>query len=132
MGVPRQVPHRQPAAHELPIGAVVDVWSLLKGNLQQASKSDLVSGTLTNVCCESSARDAMMLGCNVIMLSDANATLTDEEHAAALNTFSMFFGDVMTTGEVFARVSALASSDRDNVASSEPVVCTVSPVCWRP
>jgi hypothetical protein len=42
MGVPRQVPHRQPAAHELPIGAVVDVWSLLKGNLQQASKSDLV------------------------------------------------------------------------------------------
>ncbi len=34
----------------------------------------LVTGTLTNVCCEASARDAMMLGYKVIMLSDASAT----------------------------------------------------------
>jgi uncharacterized repeat protein (TIGR01451 family) len=52
----------------------------------------LIAGTLTNVCCESTARDAMMLDYKVLMISDANATLTDEEHAAALNTFMMFFG----------------------------------------
>jgi hypothetical protein len=36
------------------------------------------------------------------LISDCNATLTDEEHAAALNTFMMFFGDVMTGDEAIA------------------------------
>jgi ureidoacrylate peracid hydrolase len=57
----------------------------------------LVAGTLTNVCCETTARDAMLAEYKTVMLSDGNATLTDEEHAAALNTFRMYFGDVMTT-----------------------------------
>jgi hypothetical protein len=59
----------------------------------------------------------MMLGYNVIMPSDANATLTDEEHAAALNTFSVFFGDVMATKEVIARVggSSQPRSAKSNV-----------------
>jgi ureidoacrylate peracid hydrolase len=64
----------------------------------------LIAGALTNVCCESTARDAMMHDYSVVMVSDANATLTDEEHAAALNTFMMFFGDVMSAGEAIARI----------------------------
>jgi ureidoacrylate peracid hydrolase len=64
----------------------------------------LIAGTATNVCCESSARDAMMLDYRVIMLSDANAASTDEEHAATLNNFMLFFGDVMTADEAIARL----------------------------
>jgi ureidoacrylate peracid hydrolase len=64
----------------------------------------LITGTVTNVCCESSARDAMMLDYRVIMLSDGNASLTDEEHAASLNNFLIYFGDVMTTDEAIARL----------------------------
>jgi ureidoacrylate peracid hydrolase len=64
----------------------------------------LIAGTATNVCCESSARDAMMLDYRVIMLSDANATWTDEEHAATLDNFMLFFGDVMTAEEVIGRL----------------------------
>jgi ureidoacrylate peracid hydrolase len=64
----------------------------------------LVTGTVTNVCCESTARDAMMLDYRVAMLSDGNASLTDEEHAASLNNFLIFFGDVMTTDEAIARL----------------------------
>jgi ureidoacrylate peracid hydrolase len=64
----------------------------------------LIAGTATNVCCESSARDAMMLDYRVIMLSDANATWTDEEHAATLNNFILFFGDVMTADEAIGRL----------------------------
>ena len=64
----------------------------------------LIAGTATNVCCESSARDAMMLDYRVIMLSDANATWTDEEHAATLDNFVLFFGDVMTAGEAIGRL----------------------------
>ncbi len=64
----------------------------------------LITGTATNVCCESSARDAMLRDYRVIMLSDANATWTDEEHAGTLNTFAIFFGDVMSTDEALARL----------------------------
>ncbi len=71
--------------------------------------SVLVTGTATNVCCESSARDAMMLDYRVTMLSDANATWTDEEHAATLNSFMLFFGDVMTADEVSGRLVPVQS-----------------------
>ena len=70
----------------------------------------LVAGTTTNVCCESTARDAMMLDYRVAMLSDATAARTDEEHAASLNTFHMFFGDVMTVDEAMARLAPVARS----------------------
>ncbi len=69
----------------------------------------LIAGTATNVCCESTARDAMMLDYRVIMLSDANATWTDEEHAATLNSFMLFFGDVMTADEVSGRLVPVQS-----------------------
>jgi ureidoacrylate peracid hydrolase len=64
----------------------------------------LITGTVTNVCCESTARDAMMLDYRVIMLSDGNASLTDDEHAASLNNFLIYFGDVMTGDEAIARL----------------------------
>jgi ureidoacrylate peracid hydrolase len=69
----------------------------------------LIAGTVTNVCCESSARDAMMLDYRVIMVSDANAALTDEEHAATLNSFLVAFGDVMTSGDVIQRLTPAAA-----------------------
>lgn len=68
----------------------------------------LVAGTATNVCCDSTARDAMMLDYRVAMLADANATWTDEEHAATLDTFRSFFGDVMTTDEAIGRLRPAA------------------------
>jgi ureidoacrylate peracid hydrolase len=68
----------------------------------------LIAGTATNVCCESSARDAMMLDYRVVMLADANATWTDAEHAATLNNFALFFGDVMTSEEAIGRLVAVS------------------------
>jgi ureidoacrylate peracid hydrolase len=68
----------------------------------------LITGTVTNVCCESTARDAMMLDYRVIMLSHGNASVTDEDHAASLNNFMIYFGDVMTIHEVTARLSPVA------------------------
>ena len=68
----------------------------------------LITGTVTNVCCESTARDAMMLDYRVVMLSDGNASLTDEEHAASLNNFMVFFGDVMTADEAITRLVPVA------------------------
>jgi ureidoacrylate peracid hydrolase len=65
----------------------------------------LIAGTATNVCCESSARDAMMLNFNVAMVSDALATHTDEQHAASLLAFYSYFGDVLSVDEAIAGLS---------------------------
>ena len=61
----------------------------------------LIAGTKTNVCCESTGRDAMMLDFKVVMVADCCAALSDDEHQATLETFIQQFGDVMTSGEVF-------------------------------
>jgi ureidoacrylate peracid hydrolase len=66
----------------------------------------IVVGTATNVCCESTLRDAMMMNYKCIMVSDANATRTDEEHNATLATVAVIFGDVRTTDEVVALLNA--------------------------
>lgn len=60
----------------------------------------VIVGTLTNVCCESSARDAVMSDFKTILVADANAARSDEEHMATLITFIQSFGDVRTTDEV--------------------------------
>lgn len=65
-------------------------------------KNVLIAGTKTNVCCESTGRNAMMLDFNVVMVSDCLAALSDEEHLASLETFIQQFGDVMTGDEVIA------------------------------
>ena len=66
-----------------------------------------VTGTLTNVCCEATARDAMMRNFHVIMVADGNATYTDAIHNASLTSMSINFADVMTTDEV---IGALAGA----------------------
>jgi ureidoacrylate peracid hydrolase len=57
----------------------------------------LITGTVTNVCCESSARDAMMTNFRTIMVSDGNAAMSQAEHEASLAAFYNIFGDVMDT-----------------------------------
>ncbi len=59
----------------------------------------LVGGTITGVCCESTARDAMMRNFRAVMVSDACAAQSDADHAAALCGFHSFFGDVLTVAE---------------------------------
>ncbi len=64
----------------------------------------LIAGTYTNVCCQASAQDAMLLNFRTVMVSDCNAGSSQEAHKAALDNFFKFFGDVLTTDEVIARL----------------------------
>lgn len=70
----------------------------------------LVAGTKTNVCCEATGRDAMMMDFRVVMVSDCLAALSDDEHRASLETFIQQFGDVMTSPEVLAVLNARSNS----------------------
>ncbi|MFC0410169.1 isochorismatase family protein [Roseomonas elaeocarpi] len=65
----------------------------------------LITGTVTSVCCESSARDAAMLNFRTVMVSDGNAGFTDAEHNAALTAFYSTFGDVLSVAEIEAILS---------------------------
>lgn len=62
----------------------------------------VIAGTLTNVRCESTARDGNMLGYRVIAVSDAMATHSDAEHNAALLNLRLTFADVRDTDAVCA------------------------------
>lgn len=62
----------------------------------------IITGTVTNVCCESSARDAHMLGYRVFFIADATAAATDEAHNASLAILGTVFADVRTTEAMMA------------------------------
>ncbi len=66
----------------------------------------LVAGTVTNVCCESTARDAGTLGFRVVMVADANAARRDQDHNATLHNVYRSFGDVRPTSEVLDLLEA--------------------------
>ncbi len=72
----------------------------LHGILQGLGIENLiVAGTATNMCSESTARDAMMLDYKVVMVEDANAARYDDDHLAGLTSFYQSFGDVRTTDQ---------------------------------
>jgi ureidoacrylate peracid hydrolase len=65
----------------------------------------IIAGTITNVCCESTARDGNMLGYRIVFVSDGTAAFTDEEHNATLLSMATTFGDVRTTSGVVQLLS---------------------------
>jgi ureidoacrylate peracid hydrolase len=76
----------------------------------------LVTGTVTGVCCESTARDAMMCNFKTVMVSDGNAAATDEDHNASLAAFYLTFGDVMSTDML---IGCLRNNTKKGLAAAE-------------
>ena len=74
----------------------------------------LITGTATHICCESSARDAMMLNFKTVMVADGLAANTDEEHNASLSGLYGQFADVQTVDEV---MQSLERGDRARAAA---------------
>jgi nicotinamidase-related amidase len=76
----------------------------------------IISGVATNVCCESTAREAMFRDFKVIFLSDCNATydlpdlgfgsISDQEiQKVVLTNIAMHIGQVMTSEQVMEVLS---------------------------
>jgi nicotinamidase-related amidase len=84
------------------IPGTCDLDSLLKAkNIDTL----IVTGTTTNCCCDSTMRDAMQMGYNVLFVQDGNATRGDAVHNATLANM-VLFGDVVTADEAIARIEA--------------------------
>lgn len=56
----------------------------------------VISGVLTNICCESTARDAYYRDYKVFFLADCTATITEEMHLASLLNLAYGFAFVTT------------------------------------
>ncbi len=64
-------------------------------------KNVIITGTMTNICCESTARSAMMKDFNVFFCSDLNFASDKALHDNTLKNISILFGKVVSSEEVF-------------------------------
>ena len=62
----------------------------------------VVVGMATDMCVETTARDAADRGFDVIVVEDATATFFEHHHRAALSGFARVFGQVWSTDDVLA------------------------------
>jgi nicotinamidase-related amidase len=70
----------------------------------------VVVGMATDMCVETTARDAADRGFNAIIVEDASATFFERHHRAALGGFARVFGQVWSMTQV---LGALAGPTRD-------------------
>ena len=67
---------------------------------QRGIESLIVTGTVTQICVEETAREAFHYGYKTTLVSDAVSSYLPDLHAATLKNFSLKFGWVSTTNEV--------------------------------
>lgn len=66
----------------------------------------LVVGTVTNVCCDATAREAATFNFNTIMIADANGGRSEQEDMETYCVFIAVYGDVVLTDELITRLGS--------------------------
>ena len=66
----------------------------------------VVSGIMTNLCCESTARDAYFRDYRVFMTADGTGTITEEMHLASLLNLAFGFAFVTTSDRLIRQVKS--------------------------
>ncbi|WP_052515457.1 cysteine hydrolase [Dethiosulfatarculus sandiegensis] len=72
-------------------------------------KQLIFGGAATNVCVESTARDAMQRGYQVIVLSDATTAFDNVLHEVSLLNIRLFFGDVRSVKDITREIGGFES-----------------------
>ena len=79
----------------------------LEKSLQSKGIRDLIiSGVMTNLCCETTARDAFMRDYRVFFLIDGTATGKEDHHLAALKNLGYGFAYLMTCDELIENLKS--------------------------
>jgi isochorismate hydrolase len=60
----------------------------------------IITGVMTNCCCETTARDAFVRDYRVFFVSDATATANDELHLASLKNLAFGFAHIISTEQL--------------------------------
>ncbi|MFQ6104711.1 MAG: isochorismatase family protein [Candidatus Glassbacteria bacterium] len=80
----------------------------LETNLRCLGVADMViTGVMTNMCCESTARDAFFRDYRVFFLMDATAAVNEEFHLSTLRNLAYGFAYITETASILRVVSSL-------------------------
>ncbi|MFA7327422.1 MAG: isochorismatase family cysteine hydrolase [Candidatus Kapaibacterium sp.] len=83
-----------------------ETYSVFKGTefekdlKSKGIKNIIVAGIKTNLCCESTVRDAFIKNYNVLLVADATATNNEFMHLASLTNLSYGFAKITTTENI--------------------------------
>ncbi len=73
----------------------------LKKKLQQKKRNQLIiTGVHTNLCCETTAREAFIQGFEVFVVMDATAAYNEAMHIASLTNLAYGFATILPTKEI--------------------------------
>jgi nicotinamidase-related amidase len=72
----------------------------------------VVSGVMTNMCCESTARDAYYRDYRVFFPADGTGSICEEMHLASLLNLAFGFAYVTTSGAIAAQLTSGSVADR--------------------
>ena len=95
--------HRYDAFHNTPLKSVL---ATIRG--LNAVDTVIIAGTLTEVCCESTARSAYMNDYKVAFLADATGGRSEAAQAATLDAVGTFFGRVLSTADMEREIGTTA------------------------
>jgi nicotinamidase-related amidase len=73
----------------------------------------VVSGVMTNMCCESTARDAYYRDYRVFFLADATGSINEEMHLASLVNLAFGFAYVTTSHAISTQLTGAAPDDEN-------------------
>jgi len=60
----------------------------------------IITGVLTNCCCETTARDAFVRDYRIFFAEDATATVNEELHLASLKNLAFGFAHILSTDQI--------------------------------
>lgn len=69
----------------------------------------VITGVMTNCCCETTARDAFVRDYRVFFVSDATATVDEELHLASLKNLAYGFAHILSTEELCRHIQSRAT-----------------------
>jgi nicotinamidase-related amidase len=87
----------------------------------------VVSGIMTNLCCESTARDAYHRDYRVFVPADGTATISEKMHLASLLNLAFGFAFVTTRETIVAQLNSGGSPNR----GIQPTVSDVTPLAGQ-
>ena len=78
----------------------------LDSELRNRGIEDIViAGVMTNLCCESTARDGFYRDYRMFVLADGTGTVTEEMHLASLMNLAYGFAQVSAAGEIISQLT---------------------------
>ena len=64
----------------------------------------IITGVMTNCCCETTARDGFVRDYRIFFVSDATATVEEELHTASLKNLAYGFAHILSTEELLGYI----------------------------